>query len=182
MRDSRVAFRVLRVNDGCSRDGRRRVGNRIIVAALVAPESLSTGPSGQGPITAGANIDESMLDLEPDYAEGTTGDSQLRRIAHDRPRQPPPQDVFSHSGEMPDIENTHAFHTTEAPKAVEKTLLTPGLRCQIRALALERVTTHRHDSRPRCRCRCKVGATARMRSTARLSPFTRREVNTPCSE
>jgi hypothetical protein len=147
---------------------------------LVAPESLTAGPSGQGPITASANIDESVLDLEPDDAEGTTGDSQLHRIARDRPRQPPPQDAMSHSGEMPDIEATHAFHTTEAPKAVEKTLLTPGLRCQIRALALERGTTVRHDSRPRCRC--MVGATARMRSTARLSPFTRREVNTPCSE
>jgi hypothetical protein len=30
---------------------------------LVAPESLTAGPSGQGPITAGANIDESVLDL-----------------------------------------------------------------------------------------------------------------------
>jgi hypothetical protein len=139
---------------------------------LVAPESLTAGPSGQGPITASANIDESVLDLEPDDAEGTTGDSQLHRIAHDRPRQPPPQDAMSQSGEMPDIEATHAFHTTGAPKAVEKTLLTPGLRCQIRASAL--------DSRPRCRC--MVGATARMRSTARLSPFTRREDNTPCSE
>jgi hypothetical protein len=58
------------------------------------------------------------------------------------------------------------FHTTEAPKAVERTLLTPGLLCQIRALALERGTTVRHDSRPRCRC--MVRATARMRSTARL--------------
>jgi hypothetical protein len=146
----------------------------------VAPESLTAGPSGQGPITAGANIDESVLDLEFDDAEGTTGDSQLHRIAHDRPRQPPPQDAMSHSGEMPDIEATHAFHTTEAPKAVEKTLLTPGLRCQNRALALERGTTVRHDSRPRCSC--KVGATARMRFTARLPPLTRREANTPCSE
>ena len=133
---------------------------------LVAPESLTAGRSGQGPITAGANIDESELDLEPDDAEGTTDDCQLHRIAHDRPRQPPPQDAMSHSGEMPAIEATHAFHTTEAPRAVEKTLLTPGLRCQIRALALERGTTVHHNSRPRCRC--KVGATARMRSTARL--------------
>ena len=104
---------------------------------LVAPESSTAGPSGQGPITAGANIDESVLDLEPEDAEGMTGDSQLHRIAHDRPRQPPPQDAMSHIGEIPDIEATHALHTTEAPKAVEKTLLTPGLRCQIRALALE---------------------------------------------
>ena len=132
---------------------------------LVAPESLTAGPSGQGPITAGAN-DESVLGLEPDDAEGTTGDSQFHRFAHDRPRQPPPQDAMSHSGELPDIEATQAFHTTEAPRAVEKTLLTPGLRCQIRALALERGTTVRHDSRPRCRC--KLGTTARMRSTARL--------------
>jgi hypothetical protein len=44
---------------------------------LVAPESLTAGPSGHGPITAGANIDESVLDLESDDAEGTTGDSQL---------------------------------------------------------------------------------------------------------
>jgi transposase-like protein len=93
-----------------------------------------------------------------------------------------PQDAMSHnSREMPDIEVTHAFHTTEALTAVEKTLLTPCLRCQIRALALERGTTVRYDSRPRC-SRCKVGATARMRSTARLSPLTRREANTPCSE
>jgi hypothetical protein len=77
---------------------------------LVAPESLTAGPSGHGPITAGANIDESVLDLEPDDAEGTTGDSQLHRIAHDRPRQPPPQEAMSHSREMPDIEATHAFH------------------------------------------------------------------------
>jgi hypothetical protein len=96
---------------------------------MVASESLTAGPSGQGPITAGANIDESVLDLEPDDAEGTTGDSQLHRIAHERPRQPPPQDAMSHSGEMPDIEATHALHTTAAPKAVEKTLLTPSLRC-----------------------------------------------------
>jgi hypothetical protein len=81
---------------------------------------------------------------------------------------------------MPDIEATYAFHTTEAPKAVEKTLLTPDLRCHIRALALERRTTVRHDSRPRCRC--NVSANARMRSTARLPPLTRREANTPCSE
>jgi hypothetical protein len=147
---------------------------------LVAPESLTAGPSGQGPITAGANIDESVLGLEPDDAEGTTGDGQFHRFAHDRPRQPPPQDAMSHSGGMPDIEATHAFHTTEAPKAVEKTLLRPRLRCQIRALALERGTTVRHDSRPRCRC--MVGATARMRSTARLPPLTRREASTPCSE
>jgi hypothetical protein len=96
---------------------------------MVASESLTAGPSGQGSITAGANIDESVLDLEPDDAEGTTGDSQLHRIAHERPRQPPPQDAMSHSGEMPDIEATHALHTTAAPKAVEKTLLTPSLRC-----------------------------------------------------
>ena len=96
---------------------------------LVAPESLTAGPSGQGPITAGASIDESVLDLEPDDAEGTTGESQLRRIAHDCPHQPPPRDAMSHSGEMPDTEATHVLHTTEAPKAVEKTLLTPGLRC-----------------------------------------------------
>jgi hypothetical protein len=69
--------------------------------------------------------------------------------------------------------------TTEAPRAVEKTLLTPGPRCQIRALALERGTTVRHDSRPRCSC--KVGATARMRSTARLPALARREAITPCS-
>jgi hypothetical protein len=94
---------------------------------LVAPKSLTAGPSGQGPITAGENSDESVLDLEPGDAEGTTADSQLHRIAHDRRRQPPPQDAMSHSGEMPDIEATHAFHPTEAPKAVEKTLLTPGL-------------------------------------------------------
>jgi hypothetical protein len=87
---------------------------------------------------------------------------------------------MSHSGEMPDIEATHALHTTEAPEAIERTLLTPGLRCHNRALALERETTVRHDSRPRCSC--KVGATARMRSTARLPPLTRREANTPCSE
>jgi hypothetical protein len=31
--DRWVASRVQRVNDGCSRDRRRRVGNRIIVAA-----------------------------------------------------------------------------------------------------------------------------------------------------
>jgi hypothetical protein len=30
---------------------------------LVAPESLAAGPSGQGPITVGAIIDESVLDL-----------------------------------------------------------------------------------------------------------------------
>jgi hypothetical protein len=77
---------------------------------LVAPESLTAGPSGQGPITAGANIDESVLDLERDDAEGTTGDCRLHRIAHDRPRQPPPQDAMSHSGEMPDIKATHAFN------------------------------------------------------------------------
>jgi hypothetical protein len=94
---------------------------------LLAPESLTAGPSGQGPITAGANIDESALDPEPDDAEGTSGEGQLHRIAHDRPRQSPPQDAMSPSGETPDIEATHAFHTTEAPKAVEKTLLTPGL-------------------------------------------------------
>jgi hypothetical protein len=41
-----------------------------------APESLSAGPSGQGPITDGVNIDESGLDVEPDDAEGTTGESQ----------------------------------------------------------------------------------------------------------
>ena len=57
---------------------------------LVAPDSLIAGPSGQGPITVGANIAESVLDLEPDDAEGTTGDSQLHRIDGDRPRQPPP--------------------------------------------------------------------------------------------
>jgi hypothetical protein len=135
---------------------------------LVAPVSLTTGPRGQSPITAGAIIDDSVLDLELDDAEGMTGDRQLHRIAHDRTRQPPPLDAMSHSGEMPDIEATHAFHTTEAPKAVEKTLLTPGHRCQIRALALERVTTVHHDSR--FRCRCKGGATAWMRSTARLPP------------
>jgi hypothetical protein len=64
---------------------------------LVAPESLTAGPS-EGPITAGANIDESVLDLEPEDAEGTTGDSQLHRIAHERPRQPRPQDAMSHRG------------------------------------------------------------------------------------
>jgi hypothetical protein len=72
------------------------------------------------------------------------------------------------------------IETTEAPRAVEKTLLTPGLRGQVRALALERGATVRHDSRPRCRC--KVGDTARMRTTARLHPLTRREANPPCSE
>jgi hypothetical protein len=75
---------------------------------LVADESLTAGPSGQGPITVDANIDESVLDLEPDDAEGPTGDSQLHRIAHDRPRQLPPQHALSHSGEIPDIEATHA--------------------------------------------------------------------------
>jgi hypothetical protein len=105
---------------------------------LVAPESLTAGPGGQGTITVGANIDESVLGLEPGKAQGTTGDSQLHRIAHDRPGQPPPRDAMSYSGEIPDIEATHAFHTTEAPKAVEQTSLTPGLRLQIRALALER--------------------------------------------
>jgi hypothetical protein len=78
--------------------------------------SLTAGPSGQGPITAGANIDESVFDLESDDAEGTTGYSQFHRIAHDRLRQPPPQDAMSHSGEMPDIEATHAFHATEPQK------------------------------------------------------------------
>jgi hypothetical protein len=39
---------------------------------------------------------------------------------------------------MPGNEATHAFYTTEPPKAVEKTLRTPGLRCQIRVLAIER--------------------------------------------
>jgi hypothetical protein len=77
---------------------------------LVAPESLTAGPRGQGPITAGATIDESVLDLAPDDAEGTTGDSRLHRIAHDRPRQPPPLDAMSHSREMPEIEATHAFN------------------------------------------------------------------------
>jgi acyl carrier protein len=43
--------------------------------------------------------------------------------------------------------------TTKAPKAVEKTLLTPGLWGQMRALALERGTTFRHDSRSGCRCK-----------------------------
>jgi hypothetical protein len=76
---------------------------------LVAPESLTAGPSGQGPITAGASIDESVLDREPDDAEGTTGDGQLHRIAHDRPRQPP-QEAMSYRREMPDIEATNTFH------------------------------------------------------------------------
>jgi hypothetical protein len=92
-------------------------------------------------------------------------------------RQP---DAMSHSGGMPDIEATHAFHTTEAPKAVEKTLLTPDLRSQIRGLGLERRTTIRHDSRSGCGG--NMGATARMRSTSRPPPLTRREANTPCSE
>ena len=99
-------------------DGERRMQPRRAATSrqpdnrggLVAPESLTAGPSGQGPITAGANIDESVLDLEPDDAGGTTGDSRLHRIAHHRPRQPPPQDAMSHSGEMPDIEATHAFN------------------------------------------------------------------------
>jgi hypothetical protein len=83
---------------------------------LVAPESLTAGPSGQGPITAGANIDESVLDLEPDDGEGATGDSQLHRIAPARPRQPPPQDAMSHSGEMPDVEGTNGFQRLTGPQ------------------------------------------------------------------
>lgn len=155
-------------------EGERRMQPRCAAAGrqpddrcgLVAPESSTPGPSVQGSITASAIIDESVLDLEPDDAEGTTGDSHLHRIAHDRPRQPPPQHAMSHGGETPDIEASHAFHTTEAPKAIEKTLLTPGLRCRTHALVFERGTTVHHDSRPRCRS--KVDATARMRSTAQL--------------
>jgi hypothetical protein len=105
-RSGQVHSRVHRMNDGCSRDGRRRVSNPMIVAAWQPPESLSAGPSGQGPITAGANIDESWLDLEHDDAEGTTGDSQLHRIAHNCPREPPPQAAMTQSGVIPDIAAT----------------------------------------------------------------------------
>jgi hypothetical protein len=57
--------RVQRMNYRCSRDGRRpdNHGN------LVAPGSLATGPTGQGPIMAGGTIDESVQDLEPEDTE-----------------------------------------------------------------------------------------------------------------
>jgi hypothetical protein len=93
---------------------------------LVAPESWTAGPSGQGPITDGADIDESVLDLEPDDAEGTTGGSQLHRIAHDRPRQPQPQDARSHSGEMPGNEATHAIYNDRSPKSGRNDLADTG--------------------------------------------------------
>jgi hypothetical protein len=59
-------------------------------------------------------------------------------------------------------------------------LLTPGLRCQIRALALERGQQSATILDPHAHA--KVGATTGMRSTARLSPLTLREASTPCSE
>jgi hypothetical protein len=90
----------------------RQPNNR---GGLVAPRVIDRGAERPRPDTTCANVEESMLDPEPDDTEGTTGDSRFHRIGHDRLRHPPPHDALSPNAEMLRIEAAHALSATEAP-------------------------------------------------------------------